>query len=455
MGTTDSHHYLQRMLPSRPGTITRAVTHAITHTSRRAALSVGLSLAAASALHAQIPAAPTPIPGGRSVLAAPGSDVTISLLTMGNGTNVWELFGHSGIWIHDNTTGRDTVFNWGVFNMKGPGFIPNFLKGLNYYEMGGETLGQVLDEYHYFDRTVVAQRLDLTAPEKDSLLAMIRVNARPENIKYRYDYFRDNCATKPRDMLDSVLGGLLRTHATAPAGSYRWHALRLMQGDKLLVTGVDIGLGEPADRPITVWEAMFLPKQLHDLVATLQVPDSAGAMHPLVAREDTLFRADRPPEFVAPPNLMPWLWLIGLAIGALFAWLGTRALTGSRGAQVATSIAFAIWSVVTGLLGVVLTLLWTVTDHIFAHANETLLLFNPLWLVLAVLLPPYIMRRRAEGATRAFTFGLAGLAALALAAHVIFLSRQQNVAVIGLALPPALAIAWVVWRGGRESSNGG
>jgi hypothetical protein len=406
-----------------------------------------LALMTAATLGAQVTSA------SRDALSAPGRDVTISLLTMGNGAQVWELFGHSGMWIHDNTTGRDTVFNWGVFHMQGPGFIPNFLKGLMIYEMGGESLEQVLYAYRYFNRSVVSQELNLTAAQKDSLLGMIRVNARPENIKYRYDYFRDNCSTKPRDMLDQVLGGLIRANATQPDGSYRWHALRLMQGDKLLVTGVDIGLGEPSDKPITKWESMFLPKELHDLLATLQVKDSTGAMRPLVTSDRVLFQADRPAEPTAPPNLTPWLWAIGLLVGGLFAWLGARAVDGSASARRTAAIAFGAWSFIAGLLGVILTLLWTVTDHIFAHANENLLLFNPGWLVLAVLLPLFVLRGRAAGATRVVAFGVAGLCILALVAHLVMLSRQSNVAVIGLGLAPSLAIAWTVLLSSRARSR--
>ena len=33
--------------------------------------------------------------------------------------------------------------------------------------------------------------------------------------------------------------------------TYRWHALRLMQGNFPLVVGVDIGLGRPSDRELT------------------------------------------------------------------------------------------------------------------------------------------------------------------------------------------------------------
>ena len=41
---------------------------------------------------------------------------------------------------------------------------------------------------------------------------------------------------------------------------------------------------------------------------------------------------------------------------------------------------------------------------------------------------------------------LAGLTVLALLAHMVMLSSQVNLAVIGLALPPALAIAWAATK---------
>ena len=77
------------------------------------------------------------------------------------------------------------------------------------------------------------------------------------------------------------------------------------------------------------------------------------------------------------------------------------------------------------------------------HANENLLLFNPLWLVLAVLIAINVWSGRAVRATRITAYVLAGLCAVAVLAHIVSLSRQSNWAIIGLALLPALSIALV------------
>jgi len=372
------------------------------------------------------------------MLHVPGHEVTISLLTMGDGDAVWEMFGHTAIRVRDTVDGRDTVFNWGAFDMSKPHFILHFLQGLNRYQMVGDPMQSVMLGYRAMNRSVTDQELALTDAQKDSVIDIIRVNAEPQNLEYWYDYFVDNCATRPRDILDHVLGGQLHAGADSlTPTSYRFHTLRLMQGDKLLVTGVDIGLGEPSDRPITKWQEMFLPQRLHDWVATKQVRDSAGTPHSLVRREQVLYQATRPPEQAAPPNLALWLTLIGFVLASIFARLGVR------GGPTAASVVYALWALACGLLGCVVFALWTMTNHRFAYYNENLLVFNPLWLALVILLPMYMRSGRAPRATRGILVVLAGLAVLALLAHAVMVSRQVNVGVIGLVLPPTLAIAYV------------
>src|SRR5262245_48898853 len=113
----------------------------------RALVRGALALVLSTALGAQVqsprsanPPAPTPVAPAGDPLEQTGQNVTISLLTMGHGQKVWELFGHNAIWIHDNVTGRDTVFNWGVFSFDTPNFLIRYLRGDRIYAMGGDSL---------------------------------------------------------------------------------------------------------------------------------------------------------------------------------------------------------------------------------------------------------------------------------------------------------------------------
>ena len=403
-------------------------------------LSLTLSLTLAP-LTVRAQTAPTP---------EPGSELTISLITMGQGDAVWELFGHNAIWIHDASTMSDEVWNWGMFSFDQPHFILRFLEGRMLYSMGGFTLDQTLAEYRYLNRTVWSQELDLTNAQKVAIRDYIHWNALPQNAEYRYDYYRDNCSTRVRDVLDRALGGAIRAAAvTRMTGTtYRWHTLRLMQRMPFTMAGVDIAAGEPTDRELSAWQTMFLPQQVHDWVAKMRVSDGHGGTKPLVRAEHVLFQATRPPEPARPPALLIPFLAIGLVVAALFAWLGARAqsVEASAGARWTAALVLGAWSIIAGILGTLLTLMWTLTDHVFTHRNENLLLFNPLWLLLGVMLIVSIGRVRWERNTRAAAVLLAVLACLALVAHLVRLSSQVNLPVIVLALPPALAIAWVTAR---------
>ncbi len=373
--------------------------------------------------------------------------VNISLLTMGTGSNLWELFGHNALWIHDLVTNRDTVFNWGMFDFRQPHFLQNFLRGRNLYSMGGETMDEVLRDYRYWNRSVLAQELDLSTAQKDTILAAIRQNALPENVNYRYDYFRDNCSTRVRDILNDALDGALRREAGALSGTtYRWHALRLMQPMPPIMLGADIGLGRPSDVEISKWQEMFLPQKLHDFVANIRVADSAGTTHPLVKRETVLFQSTRGSEPEAPPEFGVWALVAGVGIAALLTWLGSLATSRRDWTRFVASVVIGLWSLAAGLLGVVLVLLWTVTDHVFAYNNENLLIFNPLWLLLVVLAPIFLISGRAYAATRAVALTIAALAVIALVMHLVDLSAQTNRPIIGLGLPAALALAAITAR---------
>jgi hypothetical protein len=377
------------------------------------------------------------VPAPPGMARPDGSSLRISLITAGQGDRVYEMFGHNAIWIHDDATNTDSVFHWGVFDMRERGFIIRFL---GMYTMADTDLASTMYQYRQANRPLWVQELDLTPAERVTVRDFIRWNAKPENRPYLYDYFRDNCSTRVRDVIDSALAGALRPQleAKATGTTYRDHALRLMQRDFLLTTGVDIGLGRPTDKPISAWAESFLPTRLQ---AHLRDVKLDGGTRKLVKNELVLLPANRDPEPTILPPIGRSLLFIGLALGGLIAIFGTRFALAPR---IVSAYLIGAWSILAGILGLALLYLWTASDHVAAYQNENLLLFHPLWFA-ALPIARAVKRADAPRLSRRALILLVAPAFVALAMHIVRLSRQDNLALIGLVMPIAVAI-WVAAR---------
>jgi hypothetical protein len=395
-----------------------------------------------------LPANPHLAPSGVASSNEPGSNLTVYLLTFGMGDEVWERFGHNAIWIKDRTRGTDTTYNWGMFDFNQPGFLRRFLTGDTRYWMQGIDLDVMLRYYKQNNRSILAQELNLTPAQRLSLQQYVQTNEKPENKFYRYDYYRDNCSTRLRDALDHAVGGQLQTSTVSrqTSGTYRSHTLRLLGTDIPMYTGADLALGHPADKPLSVWQEMFLPVRMASDLRTVSLTDSTGAQIPFVRSEMALFTAGRAPEPSAPPNYFPWFVALGILIAAGMIALVRSAEGGSRIAFFFATAISTLWSLIAGACGVALVIAWVFTRHYFMSRNENLLHLDPLSLGLVVLIPLAIYGRR--GVSRAIK--LAGfVAALSLLGFVLqgipFFS-QKNGEIIGLALPLNLAVWWTVYR---------
>jgi len=393
---------------------------------------------------------PTPSRAPATAPAEPGSELTIWLLTAGVGEEVWEKFGHNAIWIHDASSGTDSVFHWGLFDFRQPHFIPRFLQGRMLYSMGGFLLQNTLEDYRYLDRTVWAQRLELTPAQRLQIRDFIRWNEQPQNRNYLYNYFVDNCSTRVRDILDRALGGAFQVaKQTQSKYSYRDEAVRLTQEDFPLATGMDIGLGRPSDHRMTTWEEMFLPMALHDFAKKVVVHDASGGRIPLVSKEVVLYVSRTHQEPDSPPRWAARYLVIGMVTALVLAVLGFPAVRarerGGMAAPAMAGVVFSAFALVLGVLALLLSLLWGVTNHTFAHRNENLLLFNPVWLVLIVSAPMLLARGRATWSSTLAWIGVVS-AVVGLLLHAIGLSRQDNLPLFALALPPITVFALVLQR---------
>lgn len=378
----------------------------------------------------------------------PGSELTVYLLTIGQGDEVWELFGHNAIWIKDRSDGSDITYNWGMFDFAQPNFLGRFLTGNTSYWMEGIDLEAMLQAYTQRNRSLLAQELNLTPAQRLSLKHALEENARPENKFYRYDYYRDNCSTRLRDMLDRALGGQLQTSTTTRMTSetYRSHTRRLTQDNIPVYAGISLALGHPSDRPISVWDEMFLPVRMANHLRAVRVTDTLDASVPLVRSEMALFTAGRGPEPSAPPNYLPWFVALGIALGGALIALVRNAEGGGRLALLGATAIATLWSLIAGIAGTALIAAWAFTHHYFMSWNENLLQLNPLSLALVFLIPVSVYGLRGVSRARQLSAIVAALSLFGLIAQGLPFFRQLNGEIIALGLPVNLAVLWTVYR---------
>lgn len=189
--------------------------------------------------------------------------VEIGLITCSPHEEVYSLYGHSALRVHNLKTGDDVVYNWGIFNFSKPFFVLRFVFGLTDYELDTMPFDAFCNYYRYWGSSVTEQVLDLTAEEKENIQQALAENLLPENKIYRYNFFYDNCSTRPRDIIERSLSG--KTHYTGlqdDIHSYRELVRTCTRNHPWATFGNDILLGIKADRKLISREEEFLPEKL-------------------------------------------------------------------------------------------------------------------------------------------------------------------------------------------------
>ena len=378
---------------------------------------------------------------------APGRDLRVELVTYGPGRVYWERFGHVAIILRDTHSGEAVSFNYGVFDFDTHDFFLKFIRGHMLYSMDAEYAGPEVTSYIDAGRAVRIEKLAFTPAQASALRDFLLWNDQPQNRRYRYDYFYDNCATRVRDALNRALGGAIQaqTQQSSGARTFRSQSERMLAHDLPLMLLVDLGLGPRADRPLTLWQDSFLPVTLSDLLQRVRVPDGRDGTRPLVTSSRLIYAGDVSAPPPAPPALRWPLLGIGAAWAALLLW-GARTRAGAVARWVGTTAA-ALYALLGGVAGVLMLVLWMLTAHRAAWANENLLQFDPaLLLLLWPLLRGIGARRTPRRWTRHLALLLAALSALGLLARLTPWMVQANLHWILFALPLNLAVAWTLWR---------
>lgn len=296
------------------------------------------------------------------------------VLTCGPGNDFYTTFGHSAIRICDPARGIDLVYNYGTFDFDTPHFYWKFMRGQLDYQLGRTSFGHFMAEYASEGRFVTQQRLHFDARQTANLYLLLEQNYLPEYRYYRYDFFRDNCATRVRDMVAMAIGKgdtVLGSDWQAEPRSYR----RLVS-DNLRGTlewwrlGIDMLFGLPADHRATDMERMFLPLEMRDIyAATLWRGDCGNAN--IAAPSEQLLPETRQPLAASFPPVVAFALLLVLV--AVMTWKGWRRPWMDR-----------VLFVLAGLVGLFLVFMWVGTDHYCTQWNLNILWANPLLILVAI-----------------------------------------------------------------------
>jgi len=312
-------------------------------------------------------------------------EATVSVITISPGLDTYSAFGHSAIRIHDpvEVPVVDLVFNYGTFSFD-DGFYMNFMRGRLNYKLTVAPFYMFKSTYIGSGRGMFEQRLNLNASEVKDVAEYLSWNLQEENSVYSYEFFRDNCASRVIVVLEAALGDKLNTHCHSDGRTFRDGLGPYIKGSPWTSFGMDFILGPRADAVMTACDASFIPDDLAKALTRMTVNDV-----PLTSEND---REDH--------LIVEGLWFAGEPEGApkrhvpLFVAVFFVAIMGSLKIKTAMKdsnsdqsshamynfVRFFIAGFAT-TLGILLLLMWGLTDHYDTWGNYNLMWTLPAFVV--------------------------------------------------------------------------
>ena len=290
-------------------------------------------------------------------------EIRTALLTCSPGSDLYSVFGHSALRLTNASAGTDLVFNFGTFDFNEPGFYLKFLKGNLSYYLSVSDYSEFLESYRAEGRTVYEQKLALSCGVNKVLKQILDSNALDQNKYYRYNFIKDNCTTRLRDLLlnkDQIYTRVF----IAPGITTRSLIHRYLDsaGRQWTKLGIDILLGQNADDEIDTWHAMFLPDLL------MRGVDSSFSFEnaPLIDSKAVVVNTTKAKKNTH--RSYPVIIISFLSILLMFIYSRKGVFE-----EVKRLLDLLLLSA-TGLVGILLLLLWFGTDHEITRNN-----FNLLW----------------------------------------------------------------------------
>lgn len=309
-------------------------------------------------------------------------DTTIFFVNIYPGSEIYELEGHSAIIV--NIPGQlPMAYNFGVFDFNSPNFVYRFVKGETDYMAVEWPAVSFLAPYADHGRRVMAHELNFTSEQKSRLISLLKENVKRENAVYRYNYVKDNCATRPLRAVELAAGDSIHlapapfeANSSVPV-TFRNIMRHYHKNYPWYQFGIDMALGSGIDYPLRRREMAFAPAELDKMLANAE----AGGKK-LVSRSFPLIDF---PEDNAVEDATTW-FLTPLAV-CWFFFAVTLVITVSDIRRRRVTRWFdAMYFGLLGLAGCLLTFLIFISVHEATSPNYVYLWLNPFCLLVPVLI---------------------------------------------------------------------
>jgi len=293
------------------------------------------------------------------------------LITIGEAKEPYAMYGHTAIRIADTALNMDFIVDWGVFNFDQPNFYINFAKGNMIYTTEAQSFQSFLYYNHRSGKGAVMEEILLNNEQKERFWMVLSKMLEPENRDYRYRFIYDNCATRPRDLLEIALQDeLYYPENQLFTGTYRKMLHDYQSVNLWYNLLIDIILGSRIDIKPDIREQMFLPEYLRMYWKSSYVVDIDG-VHPLLG--DIVILNEKTPLSKTPFLLSPEVIFILLFLALLILDFLKK---GRRFLRIFDMVFFGILL----FFSLLIMFLWGISEHQEAYDNCNLLWLTPLYI---------------------------------------------------------------------------
>lgn len=407
-------------------------------------------------------AAPGEVRANECAPASPGSAPRAYLVTSSPGSEAITIFGHSAILMSGGKFEQQQVVNWGtpLHDSVSP---TAFLRGDLEYTVTVESKQRAIDEAKRAERTLVADRLDLTPMEMERLsdeLLLVTSRTRNENVFF-YHWSSGNCTTMIRDLLDRAMVGDLKRSTNGPSPkTYRSQVLRHFRSRFLYWFVWNFAANGSVDEPLSLWDSMFLPDTLAQILRVTQRKGGPSDGTSLVSSTCILHEAKSSwPDQIPPRRELP----LAIAGGVVL----LAGIVNKCGAGCTRKALLAYSSALTNLASVALGCLAALVGSISVSScwvgnidglcwNENWLVANPASLAFALVgVARFMGWQWCVDLLRPFVFLLTFLALLPFMHKIHDHCIQENLGILCLFAASWLGISCSIlqWRDGGKGGR--